>query len=91
MDEFSAVAALGVGAALTIYAYRQEILAIADRVDAKLLDLLKTLKPYIYRSRHGKKGAKHRFVASRPWSYYHADGSRYAPDSKHQAPAYATT
>jgi hypothetical protein len=58
MDKLSALAALGVGAALTFHAYKPEILACADRVDAKLLDLLKALKPYIYRSRHGKRGLR---------------------------------
>jgi hypothetical protein len=79
MDEFSASAALAVGAAFTIKAYGSQILAGLDRVDQAFLGWLKALKPYIYRSRHGKKKAKHRFNASKAWSYNHADGSRYVP------------
>jgi hypothetical protein len=85
MDEFSAAASLAVGAAFTITAYKDEILATLERVDRKFLELLKPLKPYIYRRRHGKKKAKHRFDASQPWSRDHKDGSRYVPDWQGQA------
>jgi hypothetical protein len=92
MDKFSASAALMVGAVLTVKAYGPEILAGLDRADAKLFDILKALKPYIYRKKHGgKKKARHRFSASKEWSYNHADGSRYVPDWKNKASTHAAT
>lgn len=53
MDEFSAAAALAVGIALTIAAYRVDILAYLDRVDQKFL---KVVSPYFRRAKHSKKG-----------------------------------